>query len=101
MAAKRERMRRAAGEQVTLTVPLAMAAKLRARKPFGRSFKQFLLQILSESNRLAAPARESLVKPVVGKPAFAALAVVGRNERCPCGSGLKWKRCCGAPGRAV
>jgi hypothetical protein len=23
---------------------------------------------------------------------------VGRNERCPCGSGKKWKRCCGAPG---
>lgn len=21
---------------------------------------------------------------------------VGRNERCPCGSGKKWKRCCGA-----
>jgi hypothetical protein len=22
---------------------------------------------------------------------------VGRNDRCPCGSGKKWKRCCGAP----
>jgi hypothetical protein len=22
---------------------------------------------------------------------------VGRNEPCPCGSGKKWKRCCGAP----
>jgi len=22
---------------------------------------------------------------------------VGRNEPCPCGSGRKWKRCCGAP----
>jgi uncharacterized protein len=21
----------------------------------------------------------------------------GRNDRCPCGSGKKWKRCCGAP----
>jgi uncharacterized protein len=21
----------------------------------------------------------------------------GRNERCPCGSGRKWKQCCGAP----
>lgn len=20
----------------------------------------------------------------------------GRNERCPCGSGKKWKKCCGA-----
>jgi hypothetical protein len=24
-------------------------------------------------------------------------AKVGRNEPCPCGSGKKWKRCCGAP----
>jgi uncharacterized protein YecA (UPF0149 family) len=23
----------------------------------------------------------------------------GRNEQCPCGSGKKWKRCCGAPER--
>lgn len=23
----------------------------------------------------------------------------GRNEPCPCGSGLKYKRCCGGPGR--
>lgn len=24
---------------------------------------------------------------------------IGRNEPCPCGSGQKWKRCCGAPER--
>jgi hypothetical protein len=24
---------------------------------------------------------------------------VGRNDSCPCGSGRKWKRCCGAPQR--
>jgi hypothetical protein len=23
---------------------------------------------------------------------------VGRNEKCPCASGKKWKKCCGAPG---
>jgi len=22
---------------------------------------------------------------------------VGRNEPCPCGTGKKWKHCCGAP----
>ena len=26
-------------------------------------------------------------------------AKVGRNDLCPCGSGKKYKRCCGAPGR--
>jgi uncharacterized protein len=25
---------------------------------------------------------------------------VGRNDPCPCGSGRKYKQCCGAPGRA-
>ncbi len=25
------------------------------------------------------------------------MSVVGRNELCPCGSGLKYKKCCGAP----
>ncbi|MDX1503354.1 MAG: SEC-C metal-binding domain-containing protein [Thermoanaerobaculia bacterium] len=24
-------------------------------------------------------------------------AKVGRNEPCPCGSGKKYKKCCGAP----
>jgi len=24
----------------------------------------------------------------------------GRNRPCPCGSGLKWKKCCGHPGWA-
>jgi hypothetical protein len=26
---------------------------------------------------------------------------IGRNEPCPCGSGKKWKRCCGSPERAL
>ena len=31
-------------------------------------------------------------------PAAASAAVVGRNEPCPCGSGKKYKKCCGAQG---
>ena len=26
---------------------------------------------------------------------------IGRNEPCPCGSGRKYKQCCGSPGRSV
>jgi preprotein translocase subunit SecA len=33
-------------------------------------------------------------QPTAGKPAAA--AKVGRNDPCPCGSGKKFKRCCGA-----
>ena len=32
-------------------------------------------------------------------PARRSEAKVGRNEICPCGSGKKFKHCCGAPGR--
>ena len=32
---------------------------------------------------------DSVVPPAFGRK-------VGRNERCPCGSGRKYKRCCGA-----
>lgn len=35
---------------------------------------------------------------VVAQPVEAG-AKVGRNERCPCGSGLKYKHCHGLPGR--
>ncbi len=108
MAAKRQRMRAETGEPVTLDIPLAMAAKLRARKPYGWSFKQFLLRILSESNRLAEQPGKAAGKPasiVSGadsgaravQPVLARPAVLGRNERCSCGSGRKFKRCCGSP----
>src|SRR5690606_3660571 len=40
------------------------------------------------------PARGSRPLPTAGKPAAA--AKVGRNDLCPCGSGKKFKRCCGA-----
>lgn len=47
--------------------------------------------------RLAQPGRNpsSLVSDVVDMPN--ARFKVGRNEECPCGSGKKFKKCCGAP----
>jgi preprotein translocase subunit SecA len=35
-------------------------------------------------------------RPRKPSPAAAATAVVGRNEPCPCGSGKKYKKCCGS-----
>ena len=50
----------------------------------------------------AAPARERTVADILGlksDPAMAArpkpAASVGRNDSCPCGSGKKYKKCCG------
>ena len=42
--------------------------------------------------------RESLLQEVVGEEADM-FAHVGRNALCPCGSGRKFKKCHGAPGR--
>jgi preprotein translocase subunit SecA len=36
--------------------------------------------------------------PKKSSPSAASTAVVGRNEPCPCGSGKKYKKCCGARG---
>jgi SEC-C motif-containing protein len=44
---------------------------------------------------VSAPHRENQA-PVAPVAAVVAKAKVGRNEPCPCGSGKKYKRCCGA-----
>ncbi|HEX7878273.1 MAG TPA: UPF0149 family protein [Candidatus Eisenbacteria bacterium] len=44
------------------------------------------------------PARGMGAARGVGQPAPAA---PGRNDPCPCGSGLKFKKCCGGPGGTV
>jgi len=44
--------------------------------------------------REAAPGRS--LKPAAASAITAPRAKVGRNEPCPCGSGKKYKKCCGA-----
>jgi len=44
---------------------------------------------LSELSSVAEMLRETPTMPIVGQK-------VGRNEPCPCGSGKKFKKCCGA-----
>jgi len=63
----------------------------------------FVQWVLADALKIAAPAAESGDTSVAPSPAIAASrasgAVVkkqGRNEECACGSGLKYKRCCGA-----
>lgn len=55
--------------------PTALAESLNPRNPY-----------------YVTPTREQTVKePIVKKKK------IGRNERCPCGSGKKYKKCCGRP----
>jgi uncharacterized protein len=61
------------------------------------------LEVLSAYwlSQMRRPSRSALRRPQT--PAWAAdrpepvrAQKIGRNERCPCGSGKKWKKCCGA-----
>jgi len=91
-ASKRRALKVQRVESITLEIPLAMAKKLRARKPYGWGFKQFLIRLLAESNRSPV---EDTPRPLPASEPVRVVAVPGRNDLCPCGSGLKFKRCCG------
>ncbi|MEE8375025.1 MAG: SEC-C metal-binding domain-containing protein [Acidimicrobiia bacterium] len=52
-------------------------------------------QLDAREQRLQAQQHQRLVVPVGPRPASRAVKV-GRNDRCPCESGLKYKRCHGA-----
>ncbi len=54
-------------------------------------------QVLAEFIALGRELNEALRQRP--RPAPARSIKVGRNETCPCGSGKKYKKCCGAPAR--
>jgi len=54
----------------------------------------------SQGNINNSMQRESSIKPdsstiLTQKPQKVKIGKVGRNEPCPCGSGKKYKKCCG------
>jgi len=53
----------------------------------------FKVEIVKE--RSASSPRPAASHPAAAKPAVPAGHKVGRNDPCPCGSGKKYKRCCG------
>jgi hypothetical protein len=106
--AKRKRLRERSFEFVGLDIPRSLAKKLHAAKPKGVSFTNFLMRLLSIGVG-GKPLSESVEvfrrRALGGEPEYLrktdgctviAGAKVGRNERCTCGSGRKWKHCCGA-----
>lgn len=64
-----------------------------------RDLDQLAERLRARQTQLAAWARELATRP---SPTVQAGTVgkVGRNDRCPCGSGLKYKHCHGLPGRS-
>jgi len=64
--------------------------KQRAIAPKVRSMHAFWLSRREKTGRIIIDESDAKVA-----------AKVGRNEPCPCGSGKKFKRCCGSPVRVV
>jgi uncharacterized protein len=94
------------GEGMMLTIPLA-AGEVDPdwpKEPLTAERGDELLK-----NMLAAAGRAyKYFKPERGRatpqpahPAERAAPKVGRNDPCPCGSGKKFKKCCGAPGGTI
>ena len=52
--------------------------------------------VLERRPSAPAPARSTAAVGAAARPGAAPAAKVGRNDPCPCGSGKKYKKCCGA-----
>ena len=95
--AKRKRLREARVESVQLQVPLSLAKRLHAWTPKGVGFHNFLLRVLSAGTggKPLWESVEAFSRRVAAYEVLAERPVVSLNARCSCGSGRKWKRCCG------
>ena len=78
MRRRREEERLSYAERFEVWVRREVVAKLRERKHDRLSMGKYLESVIE---RAAG----------VGSGDFG----VGRNRRCPCGSGKKWRHCCG------
>jgi hypothetical protein len=112
--AKRRRLREWSEERVVLMVRRSLAKKLHAATPKGVGFNNFLLRLLSIGvggkplsksvevfRRRALGGEPDYLRKKDACPGVIAGAKVGRNERCTCESGRKWKHCCGAVGNGI
>ncbi len=106
MAAKRANIKLQGFESITIDLPINLKKKLGFRKPKNLSYGQYILHLLRDSTSgrpskklckaCSIDLRTEKPKAVKEKASIEpATPSVGRNEQCPCGSGLKFKRCCG------
>lgn len=61
------------------------------------ALKAFPLPFPTHVERAEPPIAELKIPQRLASAQIGPTTKIGRNEHCPCGSGKKWKRCCGAP----
>ncbi|HOG50872.1 MAG TPA: SEC-C metal-binding domain-containing protein [Lentisphaeria bacterium] len=67
------------------------------RDIFRKEHRGHLIDIDAEIDGLFAPPEELATElPERGQPKTRTEPKIGRNDPCPCGSGKKYKKCCGA-----
>jgi hypothetical protein len=86
----------------TIAAAIADPNVAAATKPIAPLAKQFAKQVAADDKTLKLPVEHALAElpAEIDVPAAAGFTVVrldkqvGRNDPCPCGSGLKYKKCC-------
>jgi len=83
---------------IVFSLPEAMA-ELREKNPSPQATKELLAMLplsVQAINEYWAPRRKERAAEAYASPDARRRAKVGRNDPCPCGSGKKFKKCCGA-----
>jgi hypothetical protein len=85
------------GEYWKLQVGPRFAALVRKAKPKHLSFDQWLCKLIRlglDTHADTSADQIASAQPIPIQPVH-----IGRNDLCPCGSGKKFKKCCGAMSR--
>lgn len=68
---------------------------LKLRKGEDEPKREAVAKVTSQSHGADAPAARGTKAKAAGGSGTVRVTKVGRNDPCPCGSGLKYKKCCG------
>ena len=85
------------GEMIAKAIPVICNDIEQYRSIFQKQHKGFFDKLEEELPAIHVPVVEELQQlPGKGTPIVRSEPKVGRNDPCPCGSGKKYKKCCGA-----
>jgi uncharacterized protein len=78
-------------------IPEALLNEMHADPDVEQTLRNNIASVLKATQETFRALRKSLLERSGAIPRSSG-PKVGRNDPCPCGSGKKYKRCCGAPG---